>query len=145
METLPSLSKSAANSCPLSTIEADNFQVGRKRLKVKGNQYLLRAYQASGTELSVCILLHSFIPLMNTQQALMGCWYCVPWQRCRINKRDAVFTDLSSIGRGKYQTAAFSGHESSKRKLPMARRASESEAYLPEVGQGSWEGLTGEV
>lgn len=48
METLPSLSKSDTNSCPLSTIEADNFQVGRKRLKVKGNQYLLRAYQVSG-------------------------------------------------------------------------------------------------
>lgn len=73
METLPSLSKSATNSCPLSTIEADNFQVGRKRLKVKGNQYLLRAYQVSGPELSVCTLLHSFIPLMNTYQALTGC------------------------------------------------------------------------
>lgn len=68
METLPSLSKSAANSCPLSTIKADNFQVGRKRLKVKGNQYLLRAYQASGTEIK-CLHPSSFIHSFNEHLA----------------------------------------------------------------------------
>lgn len=33
--------KSATNSCPLSMIKAVNFQEGRKRLNVEGNQYLL--------------------------------------------------------------------------------------------------------